>query len=243
MTKKIILKANIRKELGKKVKRLRKKNLIPAILYGHEIKSLPLTIDYLDFQRSYEKAGESTILELSIEGKEKRNVLIKDIQFDSLTDRICHVDLYQIKMSEKITAAVSLDFVGESKAVKEGGGVLVKNIDEVEVECLPANLPTEIKVDIGVLKTFDDVIKIKDIKFPKDVQVLLDGEEVVATVTPPRSEEELEELKEEVKEKVEEVEGVGKEEPELEATEQEAEAAPEKKEEKKFEETKIPKGK
>lgn len=241
---KIELKATRRAVFGGKVKSLRRKNQIPAILYGHELKnSLPLAVNYLDFQKLYNEVGESMIFNLVIDDKEKKNVLIKDIQFDPVNSKYNHIDFYQVKMSEKITAKVNLVYTGESSAVKESGGVLVKNFDVIEVECLPADLPKEIKVDISPLKTFDDVIKVSDLNIPSEVKVLVDKNEVVATVTPPRSEEELKALDEEVTEKVEEVKGVKKEEPKLEATEQEAEAAPEKKDEKKAEETKIKKGK
>jgi large subunit ribosomal protein L25 len=230
---KIELKAKTRTILGDRVKSLRKQKQIPAVLYGHGIKnSLPLVVNSLDFRRLYKKAGESTIFSLLIDDKEKKNVLIKDIQFDPVNSDYNHIDFYQIKMSEKITAKVDLSFVGEAPAVKEKGGVLVKNFDVIEVECLPLDLPREIKVDISSLKTFDDVVKISDLNISKKIKVMADLNEVVATVTPPRSEEELKSLEEEVIEKVEEVKGVKKEEPKPEATEQEAAASPEKKEEK-----------
>ena len=124
-------------------------------------------------------------------------------------------------MTEKMRTKVSLNFIGRSKAVKEGG-VLVKNLEEIEVECLPLDLPHEIKVDISKLKTFDDVIKIEDLAIPPKVKILENKDEIVATVTPPRTEEELKALEEEVEEKVEEVEGVKKEEvsPEAETEEE-----------------------
>lgn len=241
---KLELKAKVRTVFGKKVKSLRKNGQIPAILYGHELKkSLPLVINQLDFQKLYKAVGESMIFNLVIDDKEKKKVLIKNIQFDPITLKCNHIDFYQVKMSEKITAKVNLVYEGESPAVKEKGGVLVKNFDTIEVECLPADLPKEIKVNTSVLKTFDDVIKISDLNIPSKVKVLADVNEVVATVSPPRSEEELKALEEEVTEKVEEIKGVKKEEPKLEATEQEAEATPEKKEEKKAEEVKAKKGK
>lgn len=236
---KIELKAKSRDIIGKKVKSLRRQNQIPAVLYGHEIKKpLSLSIGYLDFKKVYDEVGESTIFELVIDDKEKKNVLVKTVQLEPVSLKYNHIDLYQVKMSEKITANVELVFEGVSPAVKDAGGVLVKNIDEVEVEALPANLPKEISVDISSLKTFEDVIKIKDLSISSEAEILNEKEDIVATVTPPRSEEELKELDEEVEEKVEDVEGVEKEEPEEEATESEAAAAPEKKEENKEEEKK-----
>lgn len=110
---------------------------------------------------------------------------------------------------------MSLIFEGEAPAVKNLEGVLIKNITEVEVEALPKDLPHEIKVDISCLETFDEHIKIKDLKLPEGVKVLAEPEEVIALVTPPRTKEELEELEEKPEEKVEEVEGVEGEEEEI----------------------------
>jgi large subunit ribosomal protein L25 len=233
---KILLTVTTRKEAGKKLNILRRENKIPAVLYGHNVKSKPLLVDYLPFCKVFKEAGESSVIELLIDDKEKKNVLIKDVQRDPVTDKFLHIDFYQIKLTEKIKAKVSFVFFGISSAVKEKGGVLVKNIDEIEVEALPQDLPKEIKVDISKLKEFTDVVRIKDLNIPLAVEVLAKPEEIVATTTPPRSEEELKALEEKVEEKVEEVEGVKKEEGakvEEEATEAEAAAAPEKKEEKK----------
>lgn len=208
---------------------IRKKQQIPAVLYGKNFKSQNLAVDYNSFYKVYTQAGESTILDLEI-NDQKNNALIKDVQFSPIKDTIIHIDFIKINMKEKITANVELNFIGQSRAIKDLEGILVKNINELEIECLPADLPKEIIVDISSLNTFEDVIKIKDLPIPPKVEIKLDPEEVVATVTPPRSEEELEALKEEVEEDVEKVEGVKKEEPETESTETENAAKPEKKE-------------
>ena len=142
-------------------------------------------------------------------------VIIQDIQRHPLSNAIIHADLHQVKMTEKLRAEIMLHFVGESVAVKELGGVLVKNLDHIKVETLPADLVSEIAVEISSLKTFDDVIHVKDLAVPKGITVLDKEDEVVVLVTPPRSEEELAALeKETVDEKaaVESIEGV-KEEP------------------------------
>jgi large subunit ribosomal protein L25 len=201
-------------------------------LYGHDVKKpISLSVNYLEFKKIFDEVGESTMFELVIDGKERKNVLVKDVQYNPVSLNYDHIDLYQVKMTEKITANVELLFEGVSLAVKDAGGVLVKNIDEVEVEALPADLPKEIVVDISSLKTFEDVIKIDDLDIHSKAEILNEKDEIVATVSPPRSEEELKELDEEAEEKVEDVEGVEKEEPEEEATESEAAAAPEKKDE------------
>ena len=214
------LKVKVREVLGRKVKTLRKKGIIPAVVYGLKAKSIPLEIDYSEFEKVYKEAGESTVIKLKT-GKESKNVLIYDVAMDSVSDKFIHVDFYEVRMDKPITAVVPLVFEGEAPAVKNLEGVLVKNITEIEVEALPANLPHEIKVDISVLKTFDDLIHIKDLKIPDGVKISINPDEIVALVSPPRSDEELKSLEEKVEEKIEEVAKVGEEEKAAEAVEEE----------------------
>lgn len=218
------LKAEPRKELGKKTNKQRKAGQIPAVIYGHGIKSEPLYVGEKDFLKIYKEAGESSIISLEIGGQaelgqspaqrggKNRNVLIHDVARDALSEGIIHVDFYQVRMDEKIKAGVPLNFIGESDAVKSEGGVLVKNIQELEIEALPKDLPHHIDVDISALKTFDDRIFVKDLNIPDSVKILVQPDEIIASVMPPRSEEELAALEEKVEEKVEEVKVVGEEE-------------------------------
>ncbi len=185
---------------------------VPAILYGREIENVKLWIGRKDFEGAYGGIGESTIFRVAIDGKDERNVLVKEIQRDVTDGRIRHIDFYQVRMDEEIETEVELAFKGESPAVKELGGVLVKNMDTIEVRCLPGDLPSEIEVDISRFKTFDDYVYVKDLPVSEKVEVLIDPKTVVAMVLPPRSEEELAELEAEVKEDVTQVEGVVKEE-------------------------------
>ncbi len=213
---KIQLKSKTRDVIGKKVKKSRKESLIPAVLYGNKIASRPLWVNYLDFSKTYEKTGESTILELDIDEKNKANVLIHDVQFDPITGKFSHIDFFQVRMDQKIETEVPLEFIGESEAVKANGGVLIKSLDAIPVSCFPADLPSRIEVDISSLKTFNDVIKVKNLGISSEVKIQVDSETVVANVTPPRSEEELAGLEEKVEEDVTKVEGVMKETPEAE---------------------------
>jgi len=227
------LSAKIREKVGKKVKDLREKGILPAVLYGHKIKNLNLEVDSKEFEKIYKEAGESSLIKLKIkndaslklktelpkETKVKKRtesslpvdeflVLIHDIQFDPLTDKPIHIDFYQPELKEEVEVTVPLIFEGEAPAVKDLGGTLVKNISEVEVKALPQNLPHEIKVDIGNLKTFEDNILIKDLIVSKEVKILKEPEEIVAKVTQPEKVEE--ELEKPVEEKVEEVEQIKK---------------------------------
>lgn len=209
------LKSEKREILGKRVKTLRKQGLIPAVVYGGKEGSVPLTLELKEFKKVFKNAGETTLVRLFIDDVKFsakggptsgwKNVLIYDVNRDYVTDEINHVDFREVKMDEKITAKVPLVFVGDSLAITDLGGVLIKAMQEIEVRSLPSDLPHQIEVDISLLKTFDDTINVKDIKLPKGIEVLDNISAAVASVTPPRSEAELEALSGKVEEKVEEV--------------------------------------
>jgi large subunit ribosomal protein L25 len=199
------LSAKIRQISGKKTKTLLKKGIIPAVLYGPKIKPLSLEVDSKEFEKIFQGAGESSLISLEVGGK-KTPVLIHAFQRDPLADKITHIDFYQAPLEEVIEAKIPLVFEGESPAVKELGGTLVKVIHELEIKAKPENLPKEIKVDISTLKTFEDAILVKDLKVSEGVEILKNPEEIVAEAKPPQKVEE--ELAKPVEEKVEEVEKV-----------------------------------
>ena len=214
------LSAALRNE-KEKVKTLREKGFLPAVLYGPKIKNFSLQLNEKEFEKLFKQAGESSLISLEIKDKkEKFLVLVHDFQKDPLKGNFIHVDFYQPALDEETEATVPLEFIGEAPAVKELSGTLVKNISEVEVKALPQNLPHEIKVDISCLKTFDDSVLIKDLIIAKEVKIIKEPEEIVALVTPPEKVEE--ELEKPIEEKPEEVEKVEKEEKEeTEETEEE----------------------
>jgi len=206
------LKAEKRKAKEKPKALRSKRGMIPAVLYGHKVKNILLAVPQKEFFDVFQIAQESTIIPLKIRGESRpRKVLIKEVQKDPVSGAWLHVDFYQVKMTEKIETSVILKFVGTAPVVKDLGGILVKNISQIEIFCLPSDLPHEILVPLDGLKTFNDIIHIKDLKIPERVEVLANPKDVVLSITAPRSEEELAALEEEVEEKVEEVEGVSKE--------------------------------
>ena len=208
------LKGELRQTTGRGVKELRRNDLIPAVVYGRGFKNQNIQVVNKELAALIKEAGDSSIITLEMKDQEPINVLIKDISFEPVTDYITHLDFQQIRMDEEITTTTTLEFTGISAAVKNEGGILVKNFTDLEVTCLPADIPEKITVDISALGTFDDAIKLKDLDIPENVKASVDSEEVVAVVSRPRSEEELEALDEEVTEDVEGVEGVKKEEAE-----------------------------
>lgn len=222
MNKAIKLKAKLRDVIGKKVKKLRNEDVIPAVVYGHEIKPRNLSVNYLEFSKVFEQAGESSLIELEI-GDKKANVLVNEIQTEPLSGKFSHVDFFQVNMKEEVETEIPLEFVGESPAVKELGGILVKSLDGIKVKCLPADLPDNFEINIAKLATFDDVIAVKNLEVSDKIEIMDDPETIIASVQEPRSEEELSALDQKVEEDVSKVEGVVKEEPAAEGEQQKEE--------------------
>lgn len=203
----ITLSAKIRKDVKKEVKSLREKGLIPAVLYGPKLKNLNLEIDLKEFEKVHKEAGESSLISLNVKGqKEKFLVLIHETQYDPLTDKPIHIDFYQPALKEEVEVTVPLILKGESPAIKNFGGTLIKNISEIEVKALPQDLPKEIKVNIEGLENIDDNILVRDLELPKGVKVQRGLKEILVSVSPPEKIEE--ELEKPIEEKVEEVERV-----------------------------------
>lgn len=213
----IAITATKRTVTGKRVSKLRKAGNLPAVLYGHNVENQQIEINDRDFSKALKTAGESTIVNLVVDGK-PQPVLIHDVQHHYLTEAPIHVDFFAVNMTEKLKVNVPLHFIGESMAVKSMGGTLVKNLSEVEVECLPADLPHAIEVDITGITNFEEVIRLSDLKVVGKVEVLGNPQELVVSVVPPRSEAEMSALDEAIKEDVTAVEGVVKPEETIEAS-------------------------
>lgn len=184
------LQAQLRTVLGKSTKNLKNQGLVPAEFYGRGFPNQTLTVAKGDFEKVLKTAGESTVITLLVDGK-KHPSIIHDIQHDFISGDIIHVDFYGVHMDEKISAHVPIEFTGEAPAVKSHGGVLIKAVDEVEVEALPADLPHSFVIDLGALAELNQSVYVKDLPVPKNVKILLDGETALVTVMPPLKEEEV----------------------------------------------------
>lgn len=187
-----------REKFGKAVKSLRSGGLIPAELYGKGVRNLHLAILAKDFQKVFRAAGESLMINVVV-GNEKRPVMISGVAKDPVSDEILSVDLYQVRLDEKIKIKVPLEFIGESLAVKDFKGILVKAMQEVEVEALPTNIPHSLKADISKIGQIGQSVYVKDLVIDSDVKVLAAPESVVATVTAQMTEEQEAKLAAEVK--------------------------------------------
>jgi len=186
--------ATLRSEIGRKTNALRAEGKVPAIVYGSGTEPIMLTLDRNQFVKTYKDAGESSIIELAVDGATALHVLIQDYQLDPLRGEVTHIDFRSVDMTKEIEAEVELIFVGESLAVKALGGTFVSMKDSVAVRCLPTKLVRNIEIDISVLKTFDDIIRVEDISVPEGMIIDEDSQETLAAVQAPRSEEEMAEL-------------------------------------------------
>lgn len=194
----------VKRDLSEK---LDKYKMIPAVLYGNNVDNQNLSLNKVEFDKVYQEAGESNLLDLEI-GDSKTKVIIKDVAYHPVKHVPIHVDLYQVNMKEKISTVIPIEFIGESKAVKELGGLLMKYTDEVEVKCLPGDLVDHINVDISKLTSFEESIHMADLDLPPSMELLREPDEIVVNVIAPKveapvKEEEKEEVKEEKKEETE----------------------------------------
>lgn len=186
--------AKPRTDIGKNLNSLRREGVLPTVLYGPGVESMPLAVVKRDFQKILQEAGETSLVALKIEGGKTYNVLIHDVAKDPMTLEPIHADFYAVRMDRPIEAKVPLVFAGESPAVKNEGGILVKVLHELEVKALPKDLPHEIRADVSRLEKIGDKIHVQDLMLPSGVATSAPAEEVIALIEPPRSEAELEEL-------------------------------------------------
>lgn len=224
---KVEIKAEKRGVVGKSMYGLRNAGILPAVIYGYEFATMPIQVDARDFEKVYHQVGESSLVYVNLDGQVVPAIIHEAVR-DALTDKFIHADFYKVNLKEKITAEVQLVFIGESIAVKDQGGILVKNINSIEVEALPQDLPHEIQVDIANLKYLNDQILLKDLQLPSGVEVKDKEklEEIVALIQEPISEEELQKQLEVTTGAVEEVEVIKKEEKVEEGAEETAEEKP-----------------
>lgn len=217
----ILLNAEQRQMVGKKVKHLRREGYVPGILYGHYTDAMSVKLEQRDLDQVLQQAGTNRLVTLTIAGvPNPKRVLIRDLQRDVITHAVMHVDLYEVIMTEKLTAEVPVVFVGESPVVAAGEGILFEGMDTIEIECLPGDLLDTIEVDVSGLAAIDDGILVRDLQLGDAIQILDDPDEVVVKVLPP----EREEIEEEVVPEVAEVEVVGEVREEAPAEEEEVES-------------------
>ncbi len=178
-----------KRESGKKLESLRSEGILPAVFYGAKTEATVISINLKDFIKIWNEAGESAMVSLSVDGSNV-DVLIQDVALDPVSDTPIHVDFYVVDKTKKVSVSVPVEFTGESLAVKNLGGTLVKVVHELEVEGLPSSLPSNVEIDISTLTDLDSTIAIKDLKLPDGVFVTADPDETVASIAVQKEEEE-----------------------------------------------------
>lgn len=185
MVKKIELKAE-KREKEVKPNFLREKGLIPVVLYGQGTEAESLQIKSNEFEKVLNIAGESSLIDLKVKDGEEIKTIVKNVQKDTLRNKVLHVDLYKIDMKTAIETEIPIHFEGEAKAEKELGGTLVRSLEALHVKCLPGDLVEFFVADLSKLATFDDSIRVSDIAVGDSIEVIANIEDMVANVVPPR---------------------------------------------------------
>jgi large subunit ribosomal protein L25 len=181
---KIVVEAEKRAVIGKKVKALRREGKLPAVLYGYGIDAQPIVLDHRASSRILAKAESSSLIMVKLDGKEYPT-LVREKQWDYIKRSLLHVDFQVVSMTERIAAQVRLDFVGVAGAVANFGAVLITGLNEIEVEAMPADLPESIEVDLSVLENIGDGIFVRDVISSDKITVLEDPDEMIVVASAP----------------------------------------------------------
>ena len=186
-----------RQVLGKKVKGLRHGGLTPANIFGRGLESEAIEVPTLDLKLTLQRIGRNDVIYLLVDGGEARPTLVRSVQRHPLSDQLLHVDFQQISLAERVRVDVPIMLTGRSEAVETLGGTLLASLDHITVEALPTKVPSQIEVDVGVLETLESAIHVSDLPDTADIEIISDPELVIATVAPPRVDEEAVAVEEE----------------------------------------------
>ena len=197
----IELKVTHREILGKKVRFLRRQGITPVHVFGHGIDSLALQCDSIELKRVITQAGKTRLINLNIDKeKQPRTVVVREVQTEPRTGQSLHVDFYEVKMAEQIKMEVPIILIGEAPALKSKDNMLVQDLDTLSVECLPAQIPASIEVDVTSLTEPEDTIRVRDLDIDGEITVHNEPEQVVARISLrhiEKVEEEVEVIEEE----------------------------------------------
>jgi large subunit ribosomal protein L25 len=176
------LSASARSITGKKSAGLRRHGRLPAVVYGQQPEATALELDLREFQTVWGRAGKTHLVDLALDGARPVKVLIREVQTHPRRQGPVHVDLYRVNLRDKLHADVPVVLVGESPAVKRGDGDILFTLHQVRVECLPADIPESIEVDLSGLDELDQGLRLADLTPPAGVAFLTDGDEMVVKV-------------------------------------------------------------
>src|SRR5829696_3860260 len=187
---KVVLNATKRDVVGKQVKALRREGKLPAVIYGRHTEPINVNLDAHSASLALGKLTPSSIVTINVDGTEYAT-LVREKQRDYIKNRLLHVDFLAVSMTELLRTNVRVYFIGVSGAVKDFNAVLVHNLEQLEVECLPTDLPERINVDISSLAKPGDSIRVREVQVPDTIRLLNDPDTVVAVATFAKVEEEV----------------------------------------------------
>jgi large subunit ribosomal protein L25 len=193
----VVFQANRREVFGKKVKNLRNEGLLPAVVYGHNIEPISISLDMREAARTLDLISPSALVVLDIEG-EKHYTLVRDKQRNPVRRTIMHVDFQAVSLTETVRADVSVNIIGVAPAVETYLAIVVPSLEQISIECLPTNLPDKFDVDISGLSEIGDSILVGDLTAPEGVEIMNDPDDVVVVVIAQAAEEEEEVEEEEI---------------------------------------------
>jgi large subunit ribosomal protein L25 len=186
---KVVIKAEKRDVTGKQVKAMRRAGKLPAVIYGRHTDPVSVSLDAHTASLALGRLTSSSLVTIDLDGKEYP-ALVREKQRDYIKNRLLHVDFLTVSLTETLRASVAVNLVGVSAAVKDYNAVLVVNLQSLEVESLPADLPERIDVDISVLARPGEGIRVRDVKVSDKVRLLDDPDTMVTVATFAKVEEE-----------------------------------------------------
>jgi large subunit ribosomal protein L25 len=180
----IELQATSREILGRKVRFLRRQGIVPVHLFGHDVESAALQCDAAQLKRALAQAGKTRLISLKLDkAKGPRNIVVREIQRDSLTGELLHVDFYQVRMAEEIKVEVPIVLVGEAPALKSKENILLQELNSLSIECLPDQIPASVELDLSSLTEAEQAIHVRDITLDEGVTVLNDPQHMVVKIS------------------------------------------------------------
>jgi large subunit ribosomal protein L25 len=201
---KVVIQATPRTVIGKQVRALRREGLLPAVLYGPHLQPIIISMDAHTSSRTLKKMTASSLVTIELEGKEYP-ALVREKQRNFITNNLLHVDFQVVSMTETLRTKVGVQLIGEAPVIDAFDAIIINGLEELEVECLPQDLPERIVVDISTLANVGDAIYVRDIKVSGKVEILDDMDEMIVLAA-STYEEEVEEEVEEITEGDEEPE-------------------------------------
>lgn len=193
---KVIIEAARRDITGKKVGALRRAGKLPGVIYGHKVQPTPIVMDLREASRILSTLSQSHIVTIQLEGKEHAT-LVREKQRNYVVGTLTHVDFQVVSLTEKIRTNITIELTGVAPAIKDFNGVVITELNEVEVECYPQDLPESFLVDITALKNIGDNLTVKDLVVSDKVEILNDPDEIVVLITSGAQEITEEEMAEE----------------------------------------------